>query len=467
MTEQSRPILRLSATRQPAKPEQPRRASPTIRPPIGNLRAQVIRLLLGVQQGQSMSQLQAPALQQVNEADRALFHQLSLGVLRQWFVLKQMALPLLDGEAPNATIETALYLGLYQLLFTRIPDHAAISETVTATRQVDAAEFAGLVNAVLRRASREREDLLALQDEAHGLPSWLFKRLKKDWGDQALPLAQVLRQAAPLFLRINPRLISREDYLIVLEQAGITAQASPLSAQAIQLLQSVSITQLPGYDLGWFAVQDVHAQYAGTIMGKLDDLIVLDACAAPGGKTAHLLSHSRPRCLIALDHDASRLQRVQDNLQRLQLLDQPVQLVEADATRWQASTLYQDGQPVQFDRIVLDAPCTAIGVLRRHPDIRLLRQSGDVAQTVALQQAILDNLWPQLKPGGQLLYITCSILKAENEQQMQQFFDRHADAVPVALDLPAAIQQTYGQQLLPTEGGGDGFYYCLIEKCPD
>lgn len=422
-----------------------------------NLRAQVIRLLLQVQQGQSLAQLQAAAFDHVAAQDKALFHELSLGVLRQWFVLKHMALPLLDNPPSGTEVATALYVGLYQLFFTRIPDHAAISETVEAVKQLGAAPAAPVVNAVLRRARREQALLLAEVEHAHGLPSWLFKRLKKDWGDDALSIAHTLRQAAPIFLRINPQKVAVADYLTALHHQQIAAElVTQAHVQTIKLLQAVQIGQLPGYAEGWFAVQDINAQLCAGLLPDLTDQMVLDACAAPGGKTAHMLTQYQPKHLIALDIDQQRLQRVSENLERLQLNSSRVQLVTGDASTWQTE------QPL--DVIVLDAPCSASGVIRRHPDIRILRQSGDIAATVAVQAAIVEHLWGLLPSGGYLMYITCSILKAENEQQMQHFFAQHADAREQPLHIEGAIAQRYGQQLLPTAGGGDGFYYCLIQK---
>ena len=293
--------------------------------------------------------------------------------------------------------------------------------------------------------------------QAHGLPSWLYKRLKKDWPEQLEQLTQSLKQTAPLTLRVNTHQISRDDYLEILQEQEIAAEACSLSEVGIVMLQNVHIPDLPGFDEGVFSVQDEHAQLCASLLPNLDGKVVIDACAAPGGKTAHLLEKFQPKKLIALDHDAKRLLRVSENLERLQLnQDTQVDIVAADATTWTTSET--------VDCIVLDAPCSAIGVLRRHPDIRLLRQSGDIQQTAALQQQILQHMWQQLKVGGTLLYITCSILKAENEQQMQQFFAEHDNAKEVKIEADWGIAQRYGRQLLPQQGRGDGFYYCRIEK---
>ncbi|MBP8012714.1 MAG: 16S rRNA (cytosine(967)-C(5))-methyltransferase RsmB [Acinetobacter sp.] len=422
-----------------------------------NLRAQVIRTLLAVQQGQSLASILPVHLSKVAERDRALFHELVLGTLRQWYALKSITLPLLVKPLNNETVETCLYVGLYQVLCTRVASHAAISETVTAAKQLGYEALSGVVNAILRRVSRETSEFQTALAQAHGLPSWLYKRLKKDWPEQLEQLTNTLKQTAPLTLRVNTRQISRDDYLEILHEQEIAAEACTVSAVGIVMLQNVHIPDLPGFDEGVFSIQDEHAQLCATLLPNLDGKVVVDACAAPGGKTAHLLEKFQPKKLIALDQDAKRLLRVSENLERLQLNQEAqVEILAADATTWNASEA--------VDCIVLDAPCSAIGVLRRHPDIRLLRQSGDIQQTVALQQQILQQMWQQLKVGGTLLYITCSVLKAENEQQMQQFFAEHQNAKEVKIDANWGITQLYGRQLLPQEGRGDGFYYCRIEK---
>ena len=421
-----------------------------------NLRAQLIALLVAVQNGQSLAQIQPQYLSRVALQDKPLFHELSLGVLRQWFALKQVTLPLLDKPLNDAAIASALYLGIYQILCTRIADHAAISETVSAVKQLGYESASGLVNAILRRVTREQAHFAEQLAQAHGLPSWLYKRLKKDWPEQLTMLSQQLKHSAPLCLRVNQRQIGRDAYLLKLAQQNIAAQPSQLSTAGIVLQQNVVVSDLPGYVQGWFSVQDEHAQLAASLLPDLNGKRVLDACAAPGGKSAHILEQFQPEVLLALDCDSTRLLRVEENLQRLQLNTGNVDVVAADARTWQSSK--------PFDFILLDAPCSATGVIRRHPDIRLLRQSTDIASTVDLQHQILQQMWQQLKVGGQLLYITCSILKDENERQMQQFIAQHTDAQAQELSVNWGLEQQYGRQLLPTAGQGDGFYYCLINK---
>ncbi len=422
-----------------------------------NLRAQVVKTLLAVQNGQSLASVLNQHINIVSERDRGLYHELTLGCLRQWHGLKAITLPLLTKPLENEALESCLYLGLYQLLCTRVPAHAAISETVTAAKQLGFEPLSGLVNAVLRRVSRETEEFSAGLEQAHGLPSWLFKRLKKDWGEQLPEISYNLKQIAPLTLRVNVNQVSRAEYLEILEEEGFEARACELSDVGIVLEQNVHIPNLPGYEEGGFSVQDEHAQLCATLLPNLEDKIVVDACAAPGGKTAHILEKYSPKKLYAIDQDAKRLVRVAENLERLGLNEYAdVEIVTADATTWTA--------PSKVDCIILDAPCSAIGVIRRHPDIRLLRHSTDIAKTVDLQKQILKNMWQQLKVGGTMLYITCSILKAENEQQMVQFFADHSDAKEIKIEAEWGMEQIHGRQLFPENDRGDGFYYCRIQK---
>ncbi|MFN3907086.1 MAG: 16S rRNA (cytosine(967)-C(5))-methyltransferase RsmB [Acinetobacter junii] len=421
-----------------------------------NLRAQVIKTLLAVQNGQSLSSVLNQHINMVSERDRGLYHELTLGCLRQWYSLKAITLPLLTKPLDNEALESCLYLGLYQILCTRIPVHAAISETVNAAKQLGFEPMSGLVNAILRRVSRETDEFETALNNTHGLPSWLFKRLKKDWPEQVEPLCQALKQVAPLTLRVNERQVSRDEYLDILDEEQIDARECEFSDVGIVLRQTGNITLLPGFEAGGFSVQDEHAQLCATLLPDLDGKVVVDACAAPGGKTAHILERFNPKKLIAIDQDPKRIVRIGENLERLALNLDNVEILVADATTWQAQ------EPV--DCIVLDAPCSATGVIRRHPDIRLLRQSTDIAQTVALQQQILQQMWQQLKVGGTLLYITCSILKTENEQQMVKFFAEHPNAKEVKITVDWGIEQIHGRQLLPSDQSGDGFYYCHIKK---
>lgn len=446
-----------------------------------NLRARAIELLEQVYHGQSLNQILPQAIENTPAKDKGLLNELVMGTLRQWFALDAQVKPMLSKPLTDTRVHIALLLGLYQLLQTRIPAHAAISETVEAIKQLKLDKASGLVNALLRRASRELDSMQAQFDANHALPAWLYKQLKKDWPQQANHIAQNLRHAAPVTLRINSREGKRDDYLVELKEWDIDAGACKLSDDGIELRQSASIVELPGYHQGWFSVQDEHAQLCAQFSGDLNGKRVLDACAAPGGKTAHLLEKNNPALLVAIDYDEKRLSRVHENLERLQLNGSHVQVMTADATTWQPDAQLDDAElgHVQFDHIVLDAPCTATGVIRRHPDIRLLRQQSDVQQTAQLQAQLLDHLWQQLKVGGTLLYVTCSILKQENHQQIAAFLKRTANAQLEPLELDALRQDAsvlelqpkliegqavIGLQLLPQQQGGDGFYFAKLLK---
>jgi 16S rRNA (cytosine967-C5)-methyltransferase len=334
---------------------------------------------------------------------------------------------------------------------------------VDAAKQLGQEKASGLVNALLRRTLREQTELQEIFEQHHALPDWLARQLEKDWGDEWLSLAESLRHSAPLFLRVNKRQRTRTAYLDALALQGVNSNATDLSTpEAIQLLQHVNIPSLPGYLEGWFSVQDLNAQrcaalYNDNDFNGLDGKVVLDACAAPGGKTAQLLEQYTPQKMIALDSDSYRLKRVRENLNRLELFDQTrVTVTTADASEWIAEA------PV--DAILLDAPCSATGVLRRHPDIRLLRFETDIAQTVKLQAKLLDHLWSQLKVGGRLVYITCSLLKSENEDQVTAFLKRTPNAVEKQIVADWGIQRPIGRQCFPATDSGDGFYFAVLDK---
>lgn len=435
---------------------QPQSKTAAARAPRLNLRARVIVLLQQVSEGQSLNQILPQALEQTPLKDKGLLNELVMGTLRHWFALDAQIQPMLTKPLSDRRVQIALLLGLYQLLQTRIPAHAAISETVEAIKQLKLDKASGLVNALLRRSTREMDSIQASFARQHALPGWLYRQLQTDWPQQADEIARTLRHAAPLTLRINSRQCSRDGYLQALQQQQIAATACLLSSVGIVLQQAVQVQALPGFAEGWFSVQDEHAQLCAPFLGDLTAKRVLDACAAPGGKTAHLLEQNSPALLVALDNDENRLARLHENLTRLQLAGPQVQVITADAATWQPDAA--------FDHILLDAPCTATGVIRRHPDIRLLRQPADVQQTVQLQADLLHHLWQQLSAGGTLLYVTCSILKQENQQQMLAFMAHHPDAQLQPLAMQGAIAQEAGIQLLPQAHGGDGFYFCLLKK---
>lgn len=433
-------------------------------------RAKIIQTLERIQQGDSLSSLLDPLLNQVSEKDKGFAHELLLGTLRQWWALSRIGESLIENEVTDKGVWAGLNIGLYQLLYMETPDYASIGETVAAVKQLDKGYGAGLVNAILRKVQKNPDKFAKKIGKNHSLPNWLAKRLKQDWDNYYNELGQALRHAAPIFLRINTKFTTVEEYAKLLNEQDIGYEIVKLGfkdSHTIRLNDNTKITALPHFAEGWVSVQDLHAQLSGHLLASLTvdaPITVLDACAAPGGKTAHLLELRDSQAfnishLTAIDNDAKRLQRVDENLQRLHLKDDRVVITQADATLFKATETY--------DVILLDAPCTATGVIRRHPDIALLRTEKDIEQTVALQAKILENLWQSVADNGYLLYVTCSMLKTENVIQIEQFLAKKRDAnvIDFALNLPNQIKQTIGWQCLPLDmNGGDGFYYALLQK---
>ena len=508
----------------------------------GSVRVRVIRTLLAIQNGQSLSSVLDPLLNSLHDGDKGFAHALLLTTLRQWHALARLLDSLADNPIDEVEVRTTIQVGLVQLLYLEVADHAAIHETVEAAKEIEFAHSTGLVNAILRKVAKNPSKFRKKCDKKHSLPNWLAYQLKQDWSEQYDELTQGLRQPAPMFLRVNSAVTSVENYQHALDGAEIdadivelttgfkvanssgSATSTTLSTKGLRLHQSTAVNALPDFALGTASVQDMHAQLAAPIinqalMAKLSvesksaddtdsdsvrkEIHILDACAAPGGKLAHWLelisandqsslfhvkqdnngmsSETSPENtnikVTAIDNEAPRIERIRENLQRLNLSQHDLQqadnsialnIVCADATRWQhgKNKKAATNEPV-FDAILLDSPCTATGVIRRHPDISILRTEEDIEQTALLQADILHNLWPQLKAGGYLLYVTCSILKQENVEQMQDFITHHNDAVVIEFtdDCKWGIEQAIGRQCLPIDSAsGDGFYYALLQK---
>ncbi len=410
-----------------------------------------------LEQGRSLSQALPQLNQKLSPRDRGMAQALAYGVMRNLPQLNYMVGQLLSKPLKGELLilHSLLLVGAYQLTYMGAASHAAVSATVDAAVKLGRAKQKGLVNGVLRNLQRQQAQLLddvdAREDLAHGHPRWLADLIQQHYPDQAKTILANNNQQAPMWLRVNARHGDRHWYLPHLEQAEIdTVESSPLSC-AIELTEACDVHQLPGFAEGWFAVQDIAAQHAASLLDAQPHERILDCCAAPGGKTAHILEQQPLAEVVALDSDETRLKRVHENLQRLQL-DATVVHADASTNDW------WDGQA--FDRILLDAPCSATGVIRRHPDIKWLRRPADINALVELQAKILANLWPMLKPGGTLLYATCSILPAENKQQIEAFKSRHSDALAVATG-PNGKQDW---QWLPGDHNGDGFYYAKLEK---
>jgi len=383
-------------------------------------------------------------------------------VLRYYPRLAYLAAQLLKKplKRKDLDVQHLILIGLYQLIYLKVPAHAAVAETVAATRLLGKDWAAGLVNALLRGFQRGAELLLAQADAdpvaRYAHPRWWLTQLQSDWPAHWQNILEANNQRPPMTLRVNAQRGSRDDYAAQLLAAGIVARPALQAPQALTLEKPVDVAQLPGFSDGTVSVQDAAAQLAAPLLDLAPGQRVLDACAAPGGKTAHLLE-SEPRLHVqALDSDAQRLTRVQETMERLQLT---ADLRHGDAARPQD---WWDGQP--FERILLDAPCSGSGVIRRHPDIKLLRTAQDIVTLAQQQQRLLDALWPLLAQGGILLYATCSVLMAENQNNLAQFLAVHTDAreQPIAADWGHI--QTPGRQLLPGENGMDGFYYARLMK---
>ncbi|MGE8111330.1 MULTISPECIES: 16S rRNA (cytosine(967)-C(5))-methyltransferase RsmB [Pseudomonas] len=429
-----------------------------------NPRLAAARALAAVLSGKASLNSSLPAqLDKVEERDRGLTQDLAFGTARWQPRLDLLAAQLLQKpfKAADADVQALLLVGLYQLFYTRIPAHAAIGETVGCADKLKKPWAKGLLNAVLRRAQREGEALLAGMERdpvvrtAH--PRWLQKSLKAFWPEQWEAICAANNAHPPMILRVNRRHHSRDAYLALLAEAGVGASACQYSRDGIILAEACDVRGLPGFAEGWVSVQDEAAQLSADLLELAPGQRVLDACCAPGGKTCHLLEAEPGLAhMTAIDLEAKRLTRVRENLDRLQL---DAELIACDA---RDTASWWDGKP--FQRILLDAPCSATGVIRRHPDIKLTRQAEDIPALATLQGELLDALWPTLEVGGMLLYATCSSLPTENTEVIDAFLARTPGARDLDLATEAGLRQPHGRQLLAQEGGHDGFYYAKLIK---
>ncbi|MFQ5487548.1 MAG: 16S rRNA (cytosine(967)-C(5))-methyltransferase RsmB [Gammaproteobacteria bacterium] len=429
-----------------------------------NLRAVAAEILQEVcGGGHSLGVVLSRRCRALGGADRALVQEMCFGTLR-WHprlqcLLNQLLRKPLKGR--DQVVRWLLLLGLYQLLYMRVPPHAAVAETVAAADSLDRTWLKGLVNGVLRNFQRRREQLLercaAEEEAAHAHPRWFIALLRDAWPDGWREILAANNCRPPLALRVNRLVQTREAYLERLELHGLAARPLSHTPVGLVLEQALDVEKLPGFSQGCVSVQDGAGQLAAGLLDLRPGQRVLDACAAPGGKTCHLLE-TQPALeeVVAVDIDEGRLARITENLDRLGLKATLLCGDAADPRQW------WDRRP--FDRILLDAPCTASGVIRRHPDIKCLRRSGDVAALAELQGRLLRALWPLLKGGGMLLSATCSVLPRENAQQLQAFLAAHHDAAVQPLAASWGREVTVGRQLLPGEDDMDGFYYGCIRK---
>ncbi|MCB1772614.1 MAG: 16S rRNA (cytosine(967)-C(5))-methyltransferase RsmB [Gammaproteobacteria bacterium] len=426
-----------------------------------------VRQVMAVLDGQSLDAALAAAAAGVDDdRDRALAAELSFGVCR-WYcrldalVGELLRKPLRDRDRD---LHVLLLVGAYQLLYSRVPPHAAVSSVVQVSRDLGKAWASKLVNGVMRRLQREQGELAARVDRdpavRHAQPGWLFDAIRQAWPAQHEAVLDALQQRPPMTLRVDLARTSRTDYAATLADAGIPARPHATVPGALVLDRPVGVTRLPGFDSGLVSVQDAGAQLAGAYLDLAPGQRVLDACAAPGGKTLDILQRCPQLEVTALDVDSERLARVAQNLDRAGL---SAELVTADA----AAPAGQAWAGRRYDRILVDAPCSATGVMRRHPDIRLLRRAGDIDAMVRRQAAILDALWPLLAPGGRLLYVTCSLLPAENDVQVGAFLQRWPEAESLTLATPPGNRLGNGVQLLPGIDDTDGFYYAALGRRTD
>ena len=408
--------------------------------------------------------LDARHLDDLIDADTSpLAQQICYGVCRNYYFLTAVLDELLDK--PLATkhqdLDALLLAAIYSVDHLKRPAHASVNAAVDAAAGLKKSWAKGLINGVLRRYLREREALVnKLTNDNHEVqfnhPDWLIDELKAAWPDEWQSIVSANQQQAPMTLRINRRLHARDEYIAQLVSADLIAVAGALSNDAVILNSAVAVTRLPGFAAGSVSVQDEAAQLAAGLLNLETGQRVLDACAAPGGKTCHILELADVD-LLAVDRDRKRIGRIEENLKRLSF-----------NAEIRALALEELNEAAEFDRILLDAPCSATGIIRRHPDIKLLRLKSDIAKLAVIQRALLQKAFDLLKPGGELVYATCSVLPTENELLVSAFLESNerASSLPIRLSATsdAIISTRNGVQLLPTQAGHDGFYYARIGK---
>ena len=422
-----------------------------------------LKTIKQVLDGQSLSAVQARTIDNLKDnRDRGLANEIVNGVLRwrwqlEYFISRLLAKPL---KSKDADIQMILMMALYELNECRTPDYAIINEAVELVRASGKKWAAALVNAVLRNFTREKNELLSsiTQDYVrYSHPAWILEKIKDDWPLHWQQIADANNQRPAFWLRVNQRQFKTVEYQQLLHDNNFESEPSALADHALKLSHGVDVRSLPGFAEGAVSVQDVGAQLSAELLDVLDKQRVLDLCAAPGGKTCHILErYKRLDSLLAVEVDAQRMIRISENLQRLKL---NAVLKVADARDYQQ---WWDG--VYFNRILIDAPCSASGVIRRHPDIKTLRRETDIAQLVGLQAEILSSAWQMLAADGELLYVTCSVFRDENEKQIASFLAQNNDAVEMPINEDWGQPCRHGRQLLPGEQDADGFYFCMLKR---
>ena len=395
--------------------------------------------------------------------DKAIIQEICYGTFR-WYIQLEYILNLLLEKRikkKDSRLKYLMIVGLYQLRFMRIPPHAVVSETVNTCKKIKMEWAKNLVNAILRRYLRETDNFNPDIDDDDGLetshPKWIIEQLKLDWPEEWKKILDANNQHPPMYLRVNEQRQSREQYLIKMEQAGIAGQITPYSKQGILLEKPVDVDQLPGFNKGEVSVQELAAQLSVDLLDLKPEQNVLDACAAPGGKSSHILeSQTKIKSLTVIEKDPKRAKRLSETLNRLGLnaITKVSDIIDID--HW------WNKEP--FDRILLDAPCSATGVMRRHPDIKILRTPEEVKAINTLQMKLLETLWQTLKPKGLLVYVTCSIFKQENSELINKFIDNNSDCVLKPIDAEWGKDTGYGKQILTGQNNMDGFFYACLEK---
>ncbi|MDH5190341.1 MAG: 16S rRNA (cytosine(967)-C(5))-methyltransferase RsmB [Gammaproteobacteria bacterium] len=395
--------------------------------------------------------------------DQPLLQEITYGCLRWYWQLESIIHSLVKKpfKERDRDIHFLLIIGLYQLIHMRTPAHAAVDETVKITGKIGKKWATSIVNAVLRNFQREQENIInELNSDpvaTYSHPAWLINILKQFWPDEWENILRANNERPPMTLRVNLLKMDREQYIGKLAELDITCSISEFNNTALTLDKPVNVDQLPGFFEGHVSVQDQAAQFAASLLNCEKGHRILDACAAPGGKTGHIFETCHEAAtLVAIDSEQNRMQLVSENMKRLGF---EAKLIVADASQ---PDQWWDKKP--FDRILLDAPCSATGVIRRHPDIKQLRQPEDIDRLVQTQEAILHALWPLLTPGGLLVYATCSILPQENENQIARFIDSCNDVEEQMIDVKWGRKVSAGRQILPGEHGMDGFYYACLRK---
>jgi 16S rRNA (cytosine967-C5)-methyltransferase len=427
-----------------------------------------------LEQGRSLStNLTRHTAKFANARDIALTHEIACGVLRLLPQLRLQAANFLNHglKTKDSDVEYLILVGLYQLTALRIPHYAVISQTVAAARLLNKSWAAGLVNAVLRGFQRYMQTSPITDKKIptlpHNFPIWLASRLQQAWSENALTIMRNSDQHPPMTLRVNLSRIAMSEYVELLIANGITARPVSQAPTALILDKPIDTSILPGFANGLVSVQDAAAQLAVELLQIESQQRILDACAAPGGKTNHILELHPNAVVTAVDIDESRLNLLRQNLQRL---GQKAIVIAGDVTdskflNTRFHTEHGNNLLKQnFDRILCDVPCTATGVIRRHPDIKWLRRPTDIAPLVALQANILDAVWNKLKPSGILLYVTCSLFPEENEQQILNFLQRTSNACEMPIETKWGQALTVGRQIFPGDNNMDGFYFARLYK---